>query len=362
MPTLKKVALHKVTAAIFRATGAPDDLAAQVADVLVDNHLAGHDSHGILRIPEYVQSVRSGEIAPAARPYVLEESPTSALVSGNWAFGQVTGLFAADLAIKKAKRERVAALSVVQAGHTGRLAAFTERAARQGVVMFMAIGTVSKPTTAPYGGSAPVLGTNPISFSIPNPAGSPVTLDFATSAIAAGKIKMAKARHEQLPPDAVLDSHGRPTTDPQAFFDGGFLLPFGGHKGYALAIIAELLSGPLAGADAYPGVTSRSGIFIFTMDAAVFRPSADYERALGKTLGRIKAVPPGPGFEEVLLPGEPEARARARREHDGISIPEDTWQAVCDVGAELGVNVEAVAQDEDILHPGKGDTHGEKEV
>ncbi len=270
MPTLTKEALHGVTTAIFRATGAPDDLAAQVADVLVDNHLAGHDSHGILRIPEYVQSVKAGEIVPAARPRVIEESATSALVSGNWAFGQVTGVFAADLAAEKAKRERVAVLSVVQAGHTGRLAAFTERAARRGVAMFMAIGTVSKPTTAPYGGAAPILGTNPISFSIPNPAGDPITLDFATSAIAAGKIKLAKARHEQLPPDAILDSRGRPTTDPQAFFEGGFLLPFGGHKGYALAIIAELLSGPMAGADAYPGVTSRSGIFIFAVDAAVF--------------------------------------------------------------------------------------------
>ncbi len=346
MPTLTKDVLHEVTAAIFLATGAPGDLAAQVADVLVDNHLAGHDSHGILRIPEYVKSVRAGEIIPTARPQVLEESATSALVSGNWAFGQVTGVFAADLAIEKAKRERAAVISVVQAGHTGRLAAFTERAARRDVVMFMAIGTVGGPTTAPYGGAAPILGTNPVSFSIPNPAGPPVTLDFATSAIAAGKIKSAKAKHEPLPPDAILDKQGRPSTDPQAFFDGGFLLPFGGHKGYALAIIAELLSGPLAGADAYPGVTSRSGIFIFAVDAAAFRPLADYERALAKTIGRIKAVPPSPGFREVLMPGEPEARSRAKRERDGISIPEDTWQAVVNVGAELGVNVEAVARGE----------------
>ncbi len=339
MPTLTKEVLHEVTAAIFRATGAPDDLAAQVADVLVDNHLAGHDSHGILRIPEYVRSVRTGEIVPTARPQVIEESATSAVISGNWAFGQVTGVFAADLAVEKAKRERVAVLSVVQAGHTGRLAAFTDRAARQGVVMFMAIGTVNKPTTAPYGGSAPILGTNPIAFSIPNPAGSPITLDFATSSIAAGKIKAAKAKHEPLPPGAILDSRGLPSTDPQAFFEGGFLLPFGGHKGYALAVIAELLSGPLAGADAYPGVVSRSGIFVFAVDAAVFRPPAEYEMALAETLGRIKAVPPAPGFEEVLLPGEPEARARAIRERDGIPIPEDTWKAVCDVATELGVNI-----------------------
>ncbi|HWU40837.1 MAG TPA: Ldh family oxidoreductase, partial [Candidatus Acidoferrum sp.] len=111
MPNLTKDVLHGITAAIFRATGAPEDLAAQVAGVLTENHLAGHDSHGILRIPEYVQSIREGVIVPTARPAVLEETPTTALVSGNWAFGQATALFAANLAIQKAKRERVAVLS-----------------------------------------------------------------------------------------------------------------------------------------------------------------------------------------------------------------------------------------------------------
>lgn len=343
MPILAKEVLHKVTGAIFQAAGAPEDLAAMVADVLVDNHLAGHDSHGMLRILEYIRSIRAGEIIPSARPQVLQESPTSALVSGNWALGQVTAIFAVDLAIAKAKREKVATVAVVQAGHTGRLAVFTERAARQDVVMFMTIGTVAGPTTAPYGGAAPVLGTNPVAFSLPNPAGPPVTLDVATSAIAAGKVKAARAKHEKLPPNAILDRHGRPSTDPEDFFAGGFLLPFGGHKGYALAVIAELLGGPLAGADAYPGVTSRSGIFIFAVDAAVFRPLADYGEAMARTLARIKAVPPAPGFTEVLIPGEPEARTKAIRERDGINIAEETWRAVVGVGAELGVDVAALA-------------------
>ena len=144
MPIFTKDALHQVTTAIIRAAGAHELYALQVADVLIDNHLAGHDSHGILRIPEYVKSVQAGEIVPTAVPSILEESATSALISGNWAFGQVTGIFAADLAVKKAKREKVAVISVVQAGHTGRLAAYTERAARSNVTMFMAIGTVHK--------------------------------------------------------------------------------------------------------------------------------------------------------------------------------------------------------------------------
>jgi LDH2 family malate/lactate/ureidoglycolate dehydrogenase len=343
MPTYSKAALQRATAAIFRAAGASEGHAAQVADVLVDNHLAGHDSHGILRIPEYLQSIVDGEIVVGASPQVLEETSTTALVTGNWALGQVTGKFAVDLAIVKAKRERVAAVSVVQAAHTGRLAAFTDRAAEQGVMMFMAIGTVDRPMTAPFGGAAAVLGTNPVAFSVPNPGGAPVTLDIATSAIAAGKVKVAKAKHQQLPPDSILDRAGRPTTDPQAFFDGGFLLPFGAHKGYALAVIAELLSGPMTGADAYPGVMARSGIFIFAIDVGVFRPAADYAKAMETTLGRIKAVPPAPGFDEVMLPGEPEARLRVVRERDGIPIPEDTWKAVCAAGAGVGVDVAAVA-------------------
>ena len=155
---------------------------------------------------------------------------------------------------------------------------------------------------------------------------------------------MAKAQHEQLPPGCILDRDGHPSTDPQAFFDGGFLLPFGEHKGYALAVIAELLSGPLAAADAYPGVTSRSGIFIFAIDAALFRPLAAFQAALEQTLARIKAAPPRPGFNEVLIPGEPETRMRMKRERDGIPIPDETWQAVAAVGTELGVDVQAIAR------------------
>lgn len=339
MPTFTKQALLDSTAAIFRAAGAPDDLAAQVADVLIDNHMAGHDSHGILRIPEYLKSIVDGEIVPTARPEIIEESPTTALIKGNWALGQAVGLFAVDLAIAKAKRERVACVSVVQAAHTGRLAAFTDRAAAQDVVMFMAIGTVDRPMTAPYGGAAAVLGTNPVAFSIPNPAGAPVTLDIATSAIAAGKVKVAKAKHEPLPPGAILDKDGRPSTDPQDFFNGGFLQPFGGHKGYALAVIAEVLSGPLPGAEAYPGVTARSGIFIFAVDATVFRPKDEYADGLAKTLARIKGVPPAPGFSEVLVPGEPEARVRAEREKNGIPIPADTWAAVRAAAKTVGVEL-----------------------
>jgi LDH2 family malate/lactate/ureidoglycolate dehydrogenase len=340
---LKTNTLREVMEAILAATGTPADLARQVADVLVDNSLAGHDSHGLLRLPEYVRSIQRREIVPAARPAILKETAASALIGGNWAFGQVTGLFAIDTAVDKAKREGVSVVAVVEANHTGRLAAFTERAARQDVVVFMAIGTVDVPMTAPFGGAKPVLGTNPIAFSIPGSSEFPMTVDISCSAVAAGKIKVAKAQHQQLPPGSILDRNGTPTTDPQAFFDGGFLLPFAGHKGYALAMAAELLSGALVGSEKYPGVFQRSGIFLFAVNAGLFRPLSEFQQAVTETLARVKAVPPQPGFDEVLIPGEPEYRTRLTRERDGIPIAPDTWRAVCEISEPLGVDVRAIA-------------------
>jgi len=334
--------LNRVVQAIFCAAGAKEQDAVQIADILVANHMAGHDSHGILRIPEYLQSIVDGEINPSADPEILQETPTSAVVKGNWSFGQVAGNFATDIAIQKALEMGVCAVSIVQAAHTGRLAVFTERAAAKGVVMFMTIGTVDRPMTAPYGGAAPLLGTNPIAITLPNQHGPHVTLDFATSAIAAGKIKVAKAKHEALPPNCLLDKNGDPTTDPNDFFDGGFMMPFGGHKGYALAVIAELMSGPLVGSEYYPAVTQRSGVFIFALKASLFQPMEKYDEALQKSLKKIKAIPPAKGFSEVLLPGEPESKMNTQRLQEGIPIPTDTWQAVRKAGLTVGVDIDTI--------------------
>ena len=334
-------ALHRLTTAIFVAAGAPEDAAVEVADVLVENHLAGHDSHGILRIPQYLATIGEGGLDPVARPRILEQTASTALVTGDWGFGQVTANFAVDVAIEKALAEKVATVAVVQVNHTGRLAAFTERAARRGVAVFMAIGTVGDPMTAPFGGAGAAMGTNPVSFSLPNDDGPPVTLDYATSAIANGKIKLAQAEGRSLPPGVVAAADGTPTTDPEVFADGGFLLPFGDHKGYALAVVAEVLGGALTGSDAYPG-DQRSGVFLFAVAADAFRSRQSYQAAVTAIVERITSVPPAPGFDEVLIPGAPEARARAERERDGIRIADATWSSVAEHARSLGVDVDAL--------------------
>jgi LDH2 family malate/lactate/ureidoglycolate dehydrogenase len=344
MQTYSSHALHRVSSAIFRAVGAPEDIADDVSTVLIDNHLAGHDSHGIIRIPQYVKCVRTGETDPTARPSIVTETASTALVRGNWAFGQIVANLAADLVVTKAAETGLAAVAVVEACHTGRLAAFIESAATAaGVAVFMTTGTGGAGRTAPFGGAGGSLGTNPVAFVVPDGAGGAITLDYATTGVAAGKVRVALAKDEALPEGVMVDKDGKPSTNP-ADFETGFLLPFGGHKGYALAVISDLLSGPLAGADAYPGVVERAGLFLFAVSTTAFRDAAGYRDAVAKTVARIKGVPPAPGFDEVLMPGEPEIRARKSRQASGIPVPDKTWTAVSELASELGVDVSTLVE------------------
>jgi uncharacterized oxidoreductase len=335
MPSFSAEQIATLTTRIFVAAGAPPDHAEQVSDALVDNHLAGHDSHGMLRIPQYVDAILTGSLDPTARPATLEETASTALVDGMGTFGQVAANYAADIAIEKALATRVAAVSIVRMNHTGRLALFTERAARRDVVMFMTVGSGgARYTVAPFGGAAPSLGTNPIAWSMPTGEGQPVTLDFATAAIASGKVKHALAQGTPVPPGSIVDKNGHPTTDPAQF---AHHVPFGGHKGYALSVMAELLSGPLSAADAYTTTSKRTGGFIFAVHAAAFRDIDSYRSAMGDVIDRLRSVPPAPGFNRVLVPGDPEATSRKARAST-IPIPDKTWDAVCATATKVGLS------------------------
>lgn len=342
--------LRQVGHTIFAAAGAPADIAARVADALVDANLAGHDSHGVLRIPQYVASLAAGEIVPDARPEVRAETAASALVDGNWSFGLVAAEFATDLAIDRARRNGLAAVGLVRAHHIGRLGEYTTRAARQGVVaLLFAGGFGGEVGAAPYGGAGIAFGTNPLSLGFPAGERPPVMVDFATTAVAAGKVRVARAKGEALPPGCISDREGRPSTDPNDFFSGGYLLPFGAHKGYGLAVAIELLGQTLTGADACGDpvrggpIYGRSGATIIALDAGLFRPAEEFARAAEAVAARIKAVPPAPGFDEVVLPGEPEARAHERRSLEGIPVAESTWEAIRGNAADLGVDLDSLA-------------------
>lgn len=186
--------LERLGAGILHAVGAPQDVAEQVARSLVLSNLLGHDSHGVMRIPRYVEAVEKGTVLPAARPTLVTETTTTATVDGQWAFGQITAHHAIQVAIVKARSGQTAAVSVVRCNHIGRLGEYTELAARQGLVAFMVGASFGRGATAPHGGAARVLGTNPLSFAVPAGETGPVVVDFATSATAEGKLSVARSK------------------------------------------------------------------------------------------------------------------------------------------------------------------------
>lgn len=337
-------ALRRLGERIFVAAGVPADIAAVVAEDLVDANLAGHDSHGVIRVPEYVAAIRAGAIRPEGRPTVAAERGATATVDGGWGFGQVAGRFATDLATGRTREHGVAAVALVRCNHLGRLGGFMERAAAAGCVGMLWVGGIGGAHQAvPFGGARPAFGANPLAAGFPAGDAGNVIVDFATTAVAGGKVMVAYDRGEPLPPGAIVDKHGRPTTDPAAFVDGGALLPFGGHKGYALAVLVELLGQALTGADrtgdeGFGGTPfARSGALFVAIDAGAFRPAADAVGCAARIAARIRATPPAAGHDAVRLPGDPEAQTRAARLREGVPLPARTWQAVVETAASLGV-------------------------
>ncbi len=329
--------LRATATTIFRAAGAEIEPTAVLVDHLIDANLAGHDSHGILRIPSYVESMQRGQVQPNAQPTILRETPTSALVDGTWGFGHVAARFATDVAIAKAKTSGVSVVGIVRCNHIGRLGTYPTRASSQGVALFVTVGGLG-PSVAPFGGARGAMGTNPLSFGFPAADRHDVLIDFATSAIAGGKVMAARAKHAPVPEGTLVDEVGNPTTDPNALFSGGHLLPFGAHKGSALAVMTVLLSQALIGSSAYADGL-YGGVFLLAINAGLFRDIAAVQAETDYVVERIKATPPAVGFDEVLVPGEPEVRAAEQRRAGGIEVAEDTWKEIIETARSLGVTV-----------------------
>jgi uncharacterized oxidoreductase len=340
MLTFDAQALTNLSRDIFQAAGTPPDIADLVATSLVDANLAGHDSHGVIRVPWYVDLINQGEILPAERPTIARRGRATALVDGKWGFGQLGARFSTQLAIEMARQDEVAMVAKVRSNHIGRLGEWAELFAGAGLIGMVTTSWGSGPYAgAPYGGTARAMSTNPIAWGIPlGEDRPPFIADFATTASAEGKLRVARAKQAPLPPGVILDAQGRPSTNVEDYYAGGMLLPFGGHKGYALAMLVELLSVHLSGADAATDERGRAnGATFLALDPQAFRPLDEFESSSNLLLERVKSVPPAVGFDEVLIPGEPEHRSRAQRARDGIPLAEATWEAIQTTATQLGV-------------------------
>jgi LDH2 family malate/lactate/ureidoglycolate dehydrogenase len=340
MLTMTSERLRDVTSQIFEGAGTPADLAAEMAQILVESNLVGHDSHGVIRIPAYVKQIKEGTLVPDARPEVVSETPGSALVDGKYGFGHIAAAFGTDVAVRKAKESKAVVVSIVRCNHIGRLGEWGSRAAAEDVIAIVTVGGGGGPgIAAPFGGAARALGTNPISVGIPGGDQPDLLVDFATTAVAEGKVQVARAKGVPLPPGCIIDKHGNPSTNPADLYDGGMLLPFGGHKGYGLAMVVELLGRALSPGESYNKDGRGGAAVIIAVDATTFHPFAAYAKGADETLGRVKAIPPAKGFDAVLLPGEPEQRSKADRLVNGIPIAEATWDAIVSAGRSVGVTV-----------------------
>jgi LDH2 family malate/lactate/ureidoglycolate dehydrogenase len=345
MPRIQAERLSNIGQALFEAAGAPRAEAETVMRHVIAANLAGHDSHGIIQVPTYIERIKAGHIVPGAPWEVVQESPTTTVVDGHWGFGYVANERAMRLTIEKAEKSNVAAATVFRQGHIGRVASYTQMAAEAGMIGLCTADSGRSPkAVAPFGGREARLGTNPISIAIPSDLEGPLYLDMATSAAAAGKIALAVARNEPVPDGWVIGNDGRPTNDPRQLRQGGALLPLGGpeggYKGTGLAVMVEILCGLLTGLGfgVEPSGRHNDGCFMAVFNVAAFRPLAEFKRDVGEFVAYLKATPPAAGSSGVLYPGEIEHRREIERRRDGIEVENATWYKLQQLAENYGLS------------------------
>jgi uncharacterized oxidoreductase len=343
MPTLKGEQLEKIAFHLFLAAGAPEEHSRIVAQHLAENNLTGHDSHGFIRIIQYIRQIKEGLILPAAKPEIVSDSPGVAQVDGHYGFGQVVAKFSTELAIAKAKKQGVSCVTMRYLRHLGRLGAYAEMATRAGCAAILYCSTGGQSLfIVPFGGSQRRLGTNPIAMAFPSEEDGPILSDFATSVAAEGKVRVYRARGHKLPQGWLLDKEGRPSQDPNDFYNGGAILPLGnsvGHKGFCLGFMADVFGGILSG-DHFlgsPGNQLSNASLIVAIDIERFGPLAAMRSKVSQAVKHVKDTPPAEGFEQVLFPGEKEVKSRKERGKKGVEIEEETWDQVMALVQEYGI-------------------------
>ncbi|MCS6860721.1 MAG: Ldh family oxidoreductase [Abditibacteriales bacterium] len=332
--------LQSLARRLFIAAGTPPHIADTVAEILVNANLAGHDSHGVLRVPAYLSGIEKGAIVPSAEPEVVQETDTTFICDGKNGFGHYIARRAMQRAIEKAEEANLCGVSLRRTGHIGRLGEYAEQAARAGCISLIATGGGGRGggCTVPFGGAKGALGTNPIAVGVPTGDGAPFIIDYATSMIAEGKIQVARSQNADLPAGCIVDKHGNPSVKWADFYDGGFLLPFGGHKGYALSLLMCLLGGLSGHFNVERG--AMGGTFMLVINVSAFTPLDDYQRAVRAFLNGIKSTPPAPGFNEVLVPGDFEHRFRVHRRAHGIALPDAIYRQIAEWAKKLKVALE----------------------
>lgn len=342
--------LRTLTASIFRAAGCDAAEAERIAVHLVEANLVGHDSHGVLRVPSYVQWLKAGKVLAGQTIQIAFENDNIAVVDGQFGFGQTIGEHATQLGIDKCKKHGVSVIALRNSGHLGRIGDWPLMAANARLLSLHFVNTTGAGIlVAPFGGTQRRLSANPIAAGIPVAGRLPMVLDMSACTIAEGKIRVALNKGANVPENCIIDSEGRPTTDPKVFYADppGAILSIAGHKGYGLAVVCEILAGALTGGGcSNPKNAGRviNGMFSIYLNPQVFQSdpgySAEVDRFIAWVKSSAKATPDG----EILMPGEIEERTKAKRLKDGIDIDATTWGQIVDAAKSVGVDAETFAK------------------
>lgn len=343
MPKIAADRLEKMTARLLQGAGASATEAAIIAKHVIGANLAGHDSHGIIQILEYIDRVAKNHIVPGAKFEIVRETPTTTVIDGHWGFGYVVSEAAMTITIEKALKNGVSAATVLRQSHVGRVADYTIMAAQQGLIGIMTADSGRAPKrVAPFGGRAPRLGTNPISIAMPSNLKGPFFIDMATSAAAAGKFKVAIARGLSIPEGWVIDKNGNATIDPNALNEGGVMLPLGGtegYKGYGLSAMIEIFSGILPGLGFGVDPTGRhnDGVFMAAFNVDAFRDLETFKQEVTDFADYLTATPKATGVDRIYYPGEVEYLRTQIHLKEGINVEDRTWAKLEKLAAAYGV-------------------------
>ncbi|MFO0870105.1 MAG: Ldh family oxidoreductase [Pirellulales bacterium] len=351
MPSIPATQLEPFAIELLRAGGATAEEASVVGTSLVAANLRGYESHGVMRIPFYIQALRDGEVVSQAELGILNQSATRVVADANWGFGQVQANRLLDLLYPRTRSEGLAVGTMIHSGHIGRLGEYCEAAAERGLVSMVMVNSHGGAVrVAPPGGKAPRLSTNPLAIGVPH-GEEPLVLDFSTSATAEGKVRVKKIAGEQVPPGWLLDSEGRPTTDPNTLYQNppGSILPMGGaqaYKGFGLGLMIEILTGALSGgvcAREVPYPKKGNCVFVLLLDPASFGGADHFRDEVAQLTAYIRGCPRIEGIDRILLPGDPERITLAARRAQGIGLDAENWSQLVKLAQGLGVTVPAVS-------------------
>jgi LDH2 family malate/lactate/ureidoglycolate dehydrogenase len=330
---------------LLEKAGVPNDQADLIAKIIVEADLRGIESHGILRLPAYIRRVTAGTMTAVTELSVLKERGASLLLDAQNGFGQIAASYAMEEALDRAEKYGVGFVAVRNAGHFGIASHYAMMALPRKMIGMVFANAA--PSMAAWGGTIPLLGTNPICFAIPTGGDVDIVLDMASSIVARGKIRLAVKKGKQIPADWALDSQGLPTRDPAAAMKGT-LLPIGGPKGYGLALIVDILAGVLTGSNFGRHVSSTldfdkkvsAGFVVQALDISAFTEPDVFNKDIQSLIAEIRNSPLAPGVERIYLPGEIEWLRQKERESTGIPVPNSLLAELHNLSKELNVELD----------------------